>query len=95
MRKITEQAIDAFLNYRRFKKGNTEVTSLGSMFLFGNQIAWHDAKGRRWISNCGYKTVTTKERLNGLPHVNIIQKQGTWFLNGQRWDGTPICVDNF
>lgn len=93
MRRITFDAVNAFLNNYRFKKSNTQVIN-GSMYLYGNCIAWHE-KGRIWISNCGYKTVTTKERLNGLPHVNIITKKGQWYLNGQKWNGNPICVSNF
>jgi hypothetical protein len=93
MKRITFDAVNAFLNNERFKKSNTQVIN-GSMYLYGHQIAWHE-KGKVWISNCGYKTATTKERLNGLPHVNITQKKGEWYLNGQKWDGKPICVDNF
>ena len=31
----------------------------------------------------GYKTNTTKERLNGIPGVCIQQKKGVWYLNGK------------
>lgn len=94
MRRITFDAVNAFLNNYRFKKSNTQVIN-GSMYLYSNKNAWYDKDGRVWISNCGYKTVTTKERLNGLPHVNIITKKGQWYLNGQKWNGNPICVSNF
>jgi hypothetical protein len=93
MRRITFDAVNAFLNNERFKKSNTQVIN-GSIYLHDNRIAWWE-KGKVWISSCGYKTVTTKERLNGLPNVHIIQKNGEWFINGQRWDGTPICISNF
>lgn len=94
MRQITCDAVDAFVNGRRFKRANTEVRGKG-YYLHGHKIAWYDFRGRLWISNCGYQTVTTKERLNGLPNVNIKQKNWQWYLNGQKWDGEPICVDNF
>lgn len=97
MRKITEQALNAFLNHRNFKKDNTEVKKYSydgeyALYLHGNRIAWW--KGDKiWISNRGYFTLTTKERLNALPNVHIVQKKGQWYLNGIKWNGTPICVD--
>ena len=39
------------------------------------------------ISNAGWESNTTKERLNGLPGVSIRQKNWSWFLNGEEWDG--------
>ena len=38
MRKITEEAIHAFLNNREYKKDNTEINGHG-YFLHGNKIA--------------------------------------------------------
>jgi hypothetical protein len=39
------------------------------------------------ISNAGWASNTTKERLNGLPNVRIHQKNWNWFLNGVEWNG--------
>lgn len=39
---------------------------------------------------CG--SITTKERLNGLPNVFIHQKEFQWVLNGKVWDGSRIKV---
>jgi len=39
------------------------------------------------VSNAGWASNTTKERLNGLPHVRVQQKNWNWFLNGVEWDG--------
>ena len=96
MRKITEQAIDAFLNHRRFKKDNTEVKRYNfdgeyALYLFDNRIAWWES-GKIYISNRGYFTKTTKERLNAIPNVSIIQRKRKWYLNGIEWNGMPICV---
>jgi len=33
------------------------------------------------------------DRLNGLPNVNIHQKNFQWFLNGEEWDGEFIKVE--
>ena len=39
------------------------------------------------ISNAGWQSNTTKERLNGLPNVGIYQKNWQWYLNGNEWNG--------
>lgn len=101
MRKITEDAIRAFRNNQDFEQGNTQVFSnssvddydLRTLKLFKNSIAWVDNDGCLWISSCGHMTVTTKERLNGFPTVNIVQKNWVWYLNGEEWDGRAIKVD--
>ena len=63
--------------------------------LFGNPIAYryNDPEKTLSITNCGYKTATTKERLNALPNVNIKQVKGEWFLNGVEWNGEYIDIN--
>lgn len=95
MRKITEDAIRAFIYGREFKRGNTEVRLYGKqrvLMLHGNPIATLDAGGL-YIFTAGWATSTTKERLNGLPNVHIVQKNFEWFLNGELWDGSLIKVE--
>ena len=99
MRKITEDAIRAFRNGRTFNRGNTEVKVwLGERFpqmalmLHGNTIATLSRDGL-FITSAGWETTTTKERLNGLPNVHIVQKNFEWFLNGEWWDGSLIKVE--
>jgi len=97
MRKITEDAIRAFRNGLDFKRNNTEVVVCDQdkyrlLILHGNVIAQMDWKGDLWINDAGWRTVTTKERLNGFPSVNIHQKDFQWFLNGEAWDGSKIKV---
>ena len=62
--------------------------------LHGNAIAYkyNDPEQTLSITNCGYFTQTTKERLNGLNGVNIYQKKGIWYLNGVEWSGELIDV---
>lgn len=96
MRKITEQAANAFECCNDFKQSNTEVyyspaECKSYLYLFGHTIATSQ-HGVLQISACGYLTVTTKERLNGLTGVSIQQKKGVWFLNGVEWDGELITV---
>ena len=94
-RKITNESIRKFLDCIPFKLSNTEVVREGTIYylkLFGNKIAAID-NGRMWISNAGWDSNTTKERLNGLPGVSINQKKGEWYLNGNQWDGSPTYID--
>lgn len=89
MRKITREAVEAFYNPSKlgncFNKGNTWVThSTDStiMYLHGHEIA-KLVHGEVYVNHCGYRTATTKERLNGLVGVHIRQKNWEWFLNGK------------
>ncbi len=97
MRTITENAIEKFLQAETFKSGNTIVEVLPNVTilkLFGNAIAYqyNDPEKTLSITNCGWKTATTKERLNAIPNVNIVQKKGEWFLNDVEWDGELIDI---
>lgn len=97
MKKITEDSIQAFMNAEKFKRDNTEVEVLPNVTvlkLFGNEIAYRYNNPERTLSitNCGWKTNTTKERLNGLPTVSVYQRLGVWYLNDEEWDGKLIDV---
>ena len=92
MRKITEKATSSFLNNQNFRLNNTEVEVVGDetrLLLHGNLIA-KKVNGILYISNCGWFSNTTKERLNALPNVSISQKNYEWYLNGKYWDGKLI-----
>lgn len=70
MRKITKEAVEAFWGDTfHFLPGNTMVARYSEtgveMFLHGNLIASRD-EALLSISSCGWKTPTTKERLNGV-----------------------------
>lgn len=97
MRKITEESVDAFMNARKFKKANMEVEVLPNVTilkLHGNKIAYRYNNPERTLSitNCGWFTNTTKERLNALEGVNIYQKNWEWYLNGKQWGGGLIDI---
>jgi hypothetical protein len=95
-KKITQESVQKFLDGIPFKKQNMEVVRNGSIYylkLFGNKIAAR-RDSELWISNAGWFTNTTKERLNALPNVSINQKDWNWYLNGKRWDGKPIYIGN-
>ena len=91
MRQITCDAVDAFVNGKRFNRANTEVRD-NAMYLHGHKIAWIDLNGQLWISHCGYRTNTTKERLNGLPGVDIRQRNYQWYVNGEEWNSCTKCI---
>ena len=97
MRQITKQAIEAFMDARPFKKSNTEVEVLPNVTilkLFGNRIAfrYNDPDNTLSVTNCGWFSNTTKERLNAIPGVSIQKKNFEWYLNGEKWNGTLIDV---
>lgn len=93
MRQITQQSIQAFMNNEPFKSGNMRVMpgKTTMLFLFGNLIA-EKTKDTITITNAGWKSATTKERLNAIPGVRINQKKATWYLNGKEWDGKRIKI---
>lgn len=98
MRKITEQSIEAFYNAEPFKSGNMEIKVLPNvtvMLLHGNEIAYryNDPNKTLSITNAGWESNTTKERLNGLEGVSIQQKKGVWYLNGKEWNGNLIDIN--
>jgi hypothetical protein len=90
MRKITSEAVDKFLSRTPFKKSNMEVDTFYSTYrlkLHGNVIAVLDEFNMLSVSNAGWASNTTRERLNGLPHVHVKQKNWQWYLNGNEWNG--------
>ena len=83
-RQITKESVRAFLNDQKFSKSNTTVTKtdgVTSLVLFGNRIAYKN-DGKLFVTMCGYNTVTTRERLNGIPCLSITLKNFTPYING-------------
>ena len=79
-----EKVIEAFLNKKAKKEGNTMTYACG-LYLFGNRIAEWRSDGI-WITNAGWFSVTTKDRLCKLG-ANVSQRKGVWYLFGQEWNG--------
>ena len=98
MRKIEREMIQAIIDRRCFSKANTRVVlhagdpSKGEdrknmrVYLHGNWIAEYTQDGRLYINHQGWKTVTTKSRLNALITFvmgglyGIFQKDWTWYM---------------
>jgi hypothetical protein len=97
MRTITQNSVNAFLNAQSFKSSNMTVEVLANVTilkLHNNPIAYkyNDPERTLSITNAGWFSNTTKERLNGLPNVRVQQVKGVWMLNGKEWDGKLIDI---
>jgi hypothetical protein len=95
MRNITQRAASVFTyGPTGAKLGNTEIKytpTHARMYLHGNLIAERNRQtGDLRITNAGWQSNVTKERLNGISGVNVYQKNFTWYLNGQEWNGEWI-----
>tara|TARA_R110002050_G_scaffold295579_1_gene454586 strand:- start:67 stop:351 length:285 start_codon:yes stop_codon:yes gene_type:complete len=94
MRLITKESIQAFNQNRNFKKSNMQIiaTKESTKLLYqGNTIAIKENNILK-ITNCGWFSNTTKERLNALNGVSLYQKDFIWYLNGKEWDGNFIEI---
>ncbi len=93
MRQITITMAEAFLR-GEIKKVDNTMTDGSALYLFDNKIVeWRGDE--LWITNCGWQTKTTMERLNGigaLANFRICQKKKVWYLNGEEWDGEWIQI---
>jgi hypothetical protein len=90
MKKVTNQILSAFYNNESKTVQNTK-TDGKAIYLHGNKIAEKRSDGI-YISNSGWQSNTTKERLNALQGVSIQQKDFVWYLNGKAWDGNWIKI---
>lgn len=93
-RQVTDKVAAAFLAGEKKKVGNTETDGT-SFFLHGNEIATKK-HGDLYVSNAGWPTATTRERINGVINAagidaGVTQKGGKQILtisgNAQEWDG--------
>lgn len=95
MKKITQDAVNAFYNNKKFKRTNTEVRE-----YHGEQVMWLYTtviailkEDELIIRHGGYTTNTTKERLNGIlseyknSKYKVIQRDFVWYLRNNE-DGT-------
>ena len=93
MRQITQDSVQAFCNYRPFCRSNTSVLvdnfsdhKISMLYLHGNLIAEMSDSGWLALNDCGWQTLTTKERLNGVLQKIfgndwcIFQKDYVWYL---------------
>jgi hypothetical protein len=95
-RKITQESVQNFYNRVKFNKSNMSVQIEDDGYpllkLHGNTIAGMDRMGV-WITDAGWATRTTFERLNGLDNVRVNTKKGQVYLNGEEWDGEKVYIN--
>ena len=95
MRTITHLAVKKFMSMENFSRGNTQVFNGDEvkLCLHGNNIATIKDNGL-FITNCGWFSNTTKERLNGLlgslGRIGIQQRNFKWYLDEKEWDGSLV-----
>ncbi|MDG1950590.1 MAG: hypothetical protein P8J32_07295 [bacterium] len=97
-RDITRKAIARFMTDRKFTRPNTAVEVLPNvtiLTLHGNEIAfrYNDPKRTLSITNDGWFTNVTRERLNGIPGVSIHQRNFQWYLNDEKWNGELVDIN--
>ena len=90
MRKIERQMVDAILDCRNWKSGNTEVIAdhdgVSRVYLHDNKIA-EIGEDYVTIFDGGYQSSTTKSRLNAILQANAIngecvyQRNFKWFVH--------------
>lgn len=91
MRKITKDAIEVFWNGGYFNRDNTMVGvaldgSSYRLYLHGHCIARRNRTILK-LSSCGFRTATTKERLNGVLSrlgMFIRQTKGVWRVHDSK-----------
>lgn len=102
MNKGIEKIITAFKNNTPKKVSSSEVTvtdDYTTILYYGSAIAVKDRwTGKVVISNCGYETASTKERLNdvimevtGCYSDKIYQKKKVWYWKGDE----PFPLDQY
>jgi len=102
MKKVTREAVRCFMYDEKKTTGNTTILVEGQvtkMLLHGNCIARTnpDKGGRIEISDAGWRTNTTKERLNAILDYckvgRIYQKDFTWYWkDGEQFPDGWVAV---
>ena len=98
MRNITETIAHAFMNGYEKRVSNSN-TNGKSVFLWGNEII-RKHQGKIQINLCGYNTVTTRERINGVlsytgTGYGVTTKQGTVYLVDRQNNKKEIPCDEW
>lgn len=83
---------------RRTLINNTVIEAGGrfriNVLFHGNLIAAFDPDGSRMLTNCGYGTVSTRERLNSMAPagVSFVQRDHCQQVHVWQGDGVPARV---
>ena len=99
-RNVSIESVEALFDGVPFSKGNTAVVICedGTKYLalHGNPIIQYHKEDGYSLSSCGWRTSTTKERLNCflwfLVGDKIRQKESLWYINGKEFfDGITLA----
>ena len=82
MRKVTKEVVSSFMHRQPKAVGNT-TTDGDTLRLHGNAIARWTETGQLEVSFAGWGTVTTRDRLNGIPGVNVHQHRHDQYMDGE------------
>lgn len=88
MTKTAKTIKAAFQDQRPCRVGNTR-TDGNAVYLHGNKIVERRSDGI-YVSNAGWFSSTTKERLNAF--CSVYQRNSNWFINGQHYEGGWVRV---
>ena len=103
MRKIEEEMITAFQEKKTWTKDNTRVLAVSFDFrntivnyvyitLFGYRIIQLTDDRKLLVLDAGYRTKTTKSRLNAILSLydlgKISSKNYQWYFNDEEWTGS-------
>jgi hypothetical protein len=96
MRTVTQKVVKAWQMGSTKKVDNTR-TDGSRIYLHGNCIAKRDENGSVYISDGGWNTLTTRERLNGILSTlgiqqRVYQKNHGLYFGGMEWDGGWMMV---
>ena len=84
--KISQDAAEAFMSGRDFKRGNTEVRNYGmtvGLSLYGTLIAIRYTEAEWFDVSTIYSSRTTLSRLNALPKVQLNFIRGVMYFCGE------------
>jgi hypothetical protein len=82
MRIVTEQIKKAFLAGESKKVNNTR-TDGQNVYLHGHKIIKRDSSGILLFNLCGYGTQVTRERIRHICDVDLCQRKGEQYYNGE------------
>lgn len=92
--KTSQNAANAFMLGKEFNSPNTKVRNENDvtiLTLFGNDIAFNK-NGEISITNSSWQSNTTRDRLNAIDGVHIVQRNKVWYLNDKPWNGKLIKI---
>lgn len=95
---LTYQNAKTLLGTSQEKKlqNNTYLKRVGprkfGVFLHGTCVVTVSHTHTYTVNSGGYRTSTTKQRINEYSPARVFQKEGKWFSQIAEWDGCGVPV---